>query len=140
MSFYYSIALLILGLQYGLLIGVFAGIISFIPFIGSVVGCGLAVLLAIFQFWDNPVMILIVTLVFGFGQLLEGNILTPWLVGRNIGLHPVLLLFSISIFSFWFGITGLLIAVPTAAILGVIIKFYLNSYKETDFYKNPDFE
>ena len=140
LSFYYSIALLILGLQYGLLIGVFAGIISFIPFIGSVVGCGLAVLLAIFQFWDNPVMILIVTLVFGFGQLLEGNILTPWLVGRNIGLHPVLLLFSISIFSFWFGITGLLIAVPMAAILGVIIKFSLNSYKETDFYNNSDFE
>tara|TARA_B100001059_G_scaffold178637_1_gene179258 strand:+ start:83 stop:1141 length:1059 start_codon:yes stop_codon:yes gene_type:complete len=140
LSFYYSFSLLILGLQYGLLIGIFAGVISFIPFIGSIVGCGLAVLLTIFQFWDNPIMILMVTLVFVVGQILEGNILTPWLVGRNIGLHPVVLLFSISIFSFWFGITGLLIAVPMAAILGVIIKFSLNFYKETDFYKNTDFE
>jgi predicted PurR-regulated permease PerM len=135
LSLYYSIGMFLVDLQHGILVGFVAGIVSFIPFVGSILGGGLALLLALIQFWDNPLWVLIILLVFIVGQVLEGNILSPWLVGRNIGLHPVTLLFSISIFTFCLGFTGLLMAVPLAAILGVFVKYLLDHYKETDFYK-----
>ena len=135
LSLYYSIGMFLVDLQHGVLIGIFAGFVSFIPFIGSIIGGGLALLLALIQFWGNPQWVLIVMLIFIAGQVLEGNILSPWLVGRNIGLHPVTILFSISIFTFCFGFTGLLVAVPMAAILGVFFKYSLDYYKGTDFYK-----
>jgi predicted PurR-regulated permease PerM len=126
---FYAMALMLVGLQFGLAIGLFAGLISFIPFIGSIFGGALSIGVALFQFWDQPVMILAVAAVFFIGQAVEGNFLTPKLVGGSVGLHPVALMFALAAFGSWLGFTGLLIAVPTAAAIGVLGRFVLEQYK-----------
>ncbi len=117
------------GLQFGLVVGVIAGLISFIPYVGAIVGGGLALGLALFQFWGEWVMIGIVAAIFFAGQMLEGNVLTPKLVGGSVGLHPVWLLFALSVFGTLFGFVGMLVAVPVAAALGVLARFGLEQYK-----------
>ncbi|MEM6744567.1 MAG: AI-2E family transporter [Pseudomonadota bacterium] len=126
---FYALALMILGLQFGLAIGLFAGLISFIPFIGSIFGGALSIGVALFQFWDQPMMIVAVAAVFFIGQAVEGNFLTPKLVGGSVGLHPVALMFALAAFGSWLGFTGLLIAVPTTAAIGVLGRFLLEQYK-----------
>ena len=131
---FYAVALSVIGLQFGLLIGAFAGLISFIPFVGSILGGLISVGVAVVQFWGEPQMIAAVAVVFIAGQAVEGNFLTPKLVGDKVGLHPVWLMFALSAFGSLFGFVGLLVAVPAAAGIGVFGRFLIERYKESRIY------
>ncbi|MFD1341377.1 AI-2E family transporter [Litorisediminicola beolgyonensis] len=131
---YYAVALMLLGLQFGLVVGVAAGFLTFIPYVGAIVGGVLAIGLALFQFWGDWVWIVAVWAVFQSGQFVEGNFLTPKLVGDSVGLHPVWLLLGMSVFGTLFGFVGLLVAVPIAAALGVVARFVVNRYKHSELY------
>jgi len=131
---FYGAALMIAGLQFGLVVGAVAGLLSFIPYVGAIVGGGLAIGLALFQFWGDWVMIGVVAGIFFAGQMLEGNVLTPKLVGGSVGLHPVWLLFSLSLFGALFGFVGLLVAVPVTAALGVLTRFGVKEYMRGRLY------
>ncbi len=137
---FYAVALTLVGLNFGLLIGIVAGLISFIPFVGSIVGFILAVGVALVQFWPDYVWIAAVGGVFAFGQFVEGNFLSPKMVGDSVGLHPVWLMFSLSAFGVLLGFTGLLIAVPVAAALGVLVRFALQRYLESPLYHGEEVE
>lgn len=132
---FYSVALMIAGLQFGLVVGAIAGAITFIPYVGSLVGGALAIGLALFQFWGDWVSIATVAAIFAAGQFLEGNILTPRLVGKSVGLHPVWLLFALSAFGAVFGFVGMLVAVPVAAALGVFARFGIAQYQKSQLYR-----
>jgi predicted PurR-regulated permease PerM len=132
---FYSFALMLAGLQFGLIVGAIAGAITFIPYIGSLVGGVLAVGLALFQFWGDWVSIGIVAAIFAAGQFIEGNILTPKLVGKSVGLHPVWLLFALSAFGSVFGFVGMLVAVPVAAAIGVLMRFGIGRYQTSALYR-----
>jgi predicted PurR-regulated permease PerM len=119
------------GLNFGLIVGFIAGLISFIPYVGALVGGVLAIGLALFQFWGDWVPIAIIAGIFAFGQFFEGNILSPNLVGSAVGLHPVWLIFALSVFGSLFGFVGMLVAVPVAAMLGVITRFALARYRDS---------
>lgn len=134
LAIYYAICLSLVGLNFGLVIGIIAGIISFIPFVGAIIGLILSVGLALMQFWPDYVLISIVAVIFIIGQFLEGNILTPRLVGRHIGLHPVWLMFALFAFGALFGFVGMLLAVPIAAMIGVLSRFGINQYLESPLY------
>ncbi|MEE9397544.1 MAG: AI-2E family transporter [Methylococcales bacterium] len=129
----YSIGLWIIGLDLSLLIGIVAGLVSFIPYLGSVVGIAAACIAAIVQFHDVWQLIP-VAVVFGVGQLLEGMVLTPLLVGDKIGLHPVAVIFAILAGGQLFGFLGILIALPVASIMMVLIRHAHDLYKDSDFY------
>ncbi|WP_018239301.1 AI-2E family transporter [Ensifer sp. BR816] len=131
---YYATGLSLVGLNFGLLIGFFAGMISFIPYVGSLVGLVLAVGVAVVQFWPDYIWILLVLAVFFTGQFLEGNILQPKLVGKSVGLHPVWLMFALLAFGALFGFVGLLVAVPAAAAIGVLVRFGIQRYLDSDLY------
>ncbi len=135
---FYAIALTVVGLQFGLIIGLFAGLISFIPFVGSIVGGALSVGVALFQFWGDPIWIVVVLAIFVVGQMVEGNILTPKLVGESVSLHPVWLMFALAAFGSLMGFTGLMIAVPIAAVIGVLARFGLEQYMKGRLYRGPD--
>lgn len=140
---FYSVALMLAGLQYGLIVGAIAGAITFIPYVGSLVGGALAIGLALFQFWGDWMSIGIIAAIFVIGQFVEGNILTPKLVGNSVGLHPVWLLFALSLFGALFGFAGMLVAVPVAAAIGVITRFGITQYQGSVLYqgaagKEPD--
>lgn len=132
---FYSIALMMAGLNYGLLVGAIAGAITFIPYIGSLVGGVLAIGLALFQFWGDWMSIGIVVGIFAFGQFVEGNIISPKLVGTSVGLHPLWLIFALSAFGALFGFAGMLVAVPVAAALGVLIRFFVGKYTTSPLYR-----
>jgi predicted PurR-regulated permease PerM len=132
---FYSVALMLAGLQFGLVVGAIAGAITFIPYVGSLVGGALAIGLALFQFWGDWVSIGIVAAIFVGGQFIEGNILSPKLVGGSVGLHPVWLLFALSAFGSVFGFVGMLVAVPVAAMIGVLTRFGIAQYRESLLYR-----
>ncbi len=134
---YYAIALMAVGLQFGLVVGAIAGLITFIPYIGALIGGALAIGLALFQFWGDWFSIGLVAGVFVLGQVLEGNVLTPKLVGNSVGLHPVWLIFSLSVFGALFGFVGMLVAVPVAAAIGVLARFAIGRYKNSLLYRGP---
>ena len=131
---YYAAALALTGLNFGLVIGAIAGLLTFIPYIGAIIGGGLAIGVALVQFWGDWVMIAIVAAIFVSGQMVEGNVLTPKLVGGSVGLHPVWLLFALSAFGALFGFVGLLVAVPVSAALGVIARFAAERYTASPLY------
>ncbi|MCD1625469.1 MAG: AI-2E family transporter [Paracoccaceae bacterium] len=135
---YYAVALMLLGLQFGLVVGAIAGLVTFIPYVGALVGGALAIGLALFQFWGDWVSIGLVGGVFVLGQVVEGNILTPKLVGSSVGLHPVWLIFALSVFGTLFGFVGMLVAVPVAAALGVVARFGISGYKKSQLYRGVD--
>ena len=137
---YYAIALMIAGLNFGLIVGAIAGLISFIPYIGALVGGVLAIGLALFQFWGDWLSIGIIAAIFAVGQFLEGNILTPKLVGQSVGLHPVWLIFALSVFGSLFGFVGMLVAVPMAAMIGVLIRYGLSQYRNSLLYRGQSDE
>ncbi len=132
---FYSVALMAAGLQFGLAVGAIAGAITFIPYVGSLVGGALAIGLALFQFWGDWWSIGLIAAIFAFGQFIEGNILTPKLVGKSVGLHPVWLLFALSAFGSVFGFVGMLVAVPVAASIGVFARFGVEQYRESLLYR-----
>ncbi|MER9235123.1 AI-2E family transporter [Mesorhizobium sp. M0622] len=131
----YATGLTLTGLNFGILIGLFAGLISFIPYVGSLTGLVLAVGVAFVQFWPDWTMIAAVAGVFFVGQFIEGNILQPRLVGKSVGLHPVWLMFALFAFGALFGFVGLLIAVPASAAVAVLVRFAIARYLESPLYK-----
>jgi len=135
---YYAALLMLVGLQFGLVVGAVAGLLTFIPYVGALVGGALALGLALFQFWGEWWMIALVAAIFFSGQFLEGNVLTPKLVGSSVGLHPVWLLFALSVFGTLFGFVGMLVAVPVAAAIGVLARFGIEQYKDGLLYKGQD--
>lgn len=134
LGLFYAIGLSLVGLNFGLLIGMFAGLISFIPYVGSLIGLVLSIGVAVVQFWPDYVWIAATAVVFFLGQFLEGNILQPKLVGSSVGLHPVWLMFALFAFASLFGFLGMIIAVPAAAAVGVLVRFALRRYLESDLF------
>ncbi len=130
---YYSLGLYFVGLELGVVVGFMAGIISFIPYIGSISGFVVSMGIALAQF-DSLTPILQVVAVFLSGQFIEGNFLTPKLVGDNVGLHPVWVMFALLAGGVLLGFLGLMIAVPVAAIIGVLIRHAIDNYKQSDLY------
>jgi predicted PurR-regulated permease PerM len=131
---FYAVSLTLAGLNFGFLIGMISGIISFIPYVGSLTGLLLATVVAVAQFWPEWKWILLIILIFFSGQFLEGYILQPKLVGESVGLHPVWLMFALFAFGYLFGFVGLLLAVPLAAAIGVLIRFALSRYMASVLY------
>ena len=146
---YYAVALMLVGLNFGLAVGFVAGLVTFIPYLGAIIGGVLAIGLALFQFWgavegaDGEMIrqgtdwlrIALVAGIFVIGQMVEGNFLTPKLVGNSVGLHPVWLLLALSVFGALFGFVGMLIAVPVAAAIGVIARFAADQYLHSRLYR-----
>ena len=130
---YYSLGLYFVGLELGVLVGFIAGLISFIPYVGSIIGFVVSLGIAFAQF-DSLMPIIQVVIVFITGQFLEGNFLTPKLVGENVGLHPVWVMFALLAGGVLLGFLGLMIAVPVAAIIGVLIRHAIENYKKSSLY------
>ncbi len=135
LGFWYGTGLSLIGLNFGLLIGISAGLLSFIPYIGSLTALVLSSAIAIVQGWPEWHLLAMALGVFLTGQFLEGNILSPKLVGDSVGLHPVWLIFALLAFGSLFGFTGLIIAVPLAAATGVVLRFAVRSYRESKLYR-----
>jgi len=133
LTFVYSVGLSIVGLELALLIGLLAGAVSFVPYLGFIIGVVVAGIAAIMQFNDAS-YILYVFIVFGVGQALEGMVLTPILVGDKIGLHPVAVIFAILAGGQLFGFFGILCALPVTAVLAVIIRHMHQEYKGSALY------
>ncbi len=131
---FYAIGLTIVGLNFGLLIGLVAGLISFIPYVGSTLGLVVAGIVAVVQFWPEWGAIGAVLGIFIVGQIIEGNFLSPKLVGDSVGLHPVWLMFALFAFAYLFGFVGMLLAVPLAAAIGVLARFSIAQYMASDIY------
>ena len=134
---FYSILLMLVGLDFGLIVGVVAGLVSFIPFVGALTGLILSGFLAVVQFWPDYLHIGLVFAIFAAGQGLEGNFLTPRLVGRSVALHPVWIMFALLAFASLFGFVGMLLAVPLAATLGVLVRFGIDRYLDSPIYTGP---
>jgi predicted PurR-regulated permease PerM len=135
---FYAIALTLAGLNFGLLIGLVSGVITFIPYVGSTTGLVLSLGVAIAQFWPEWTSIATVLGIFIVGQFIEGNILSPKLVGQSVGLHPVWVIFALLAFGYLFGFVGLLVAVPLAATIGVLARFGLKRYLESSLYTGAE--
>jgi predicted PurR-regulated permease PerM len=135
---YYAAALSLAGLNFGLLIGLAAGVLTFMPYVGSLAGLLIGTSVAVGQFWPHWTSIAIVVGIFLVGQFVEGNVLGPKLVGENVGLHPVWLIFAMFAFGYLLGFVGLLIAVPLAAAIAVLFRFGLNRYFESPFYQGEE--
>lgn len=131
---WYAVGLSVIGVNYGVLIGVIGGLTSVIPYVGSMLVLVLSLIVAIAQAWPDLTLPLMAAGVFATGQFLEGNILSPRLVGESVGLHPVWLMFALLAFGTLFGFVGLLVAVPVAAALGVVTRHALESYRRSPFY------
>ena len=131
---YYGMALTGAGLNFGLLIGLGTGFLSFIPYVGSVTGLTLALGVAIVQFWPDWTMVLIILAIFGIGIFFESYVLYPNLVGESVGLHPVWLMFALFSFGALFGFAGLMLAVPLAASVGVLTRFAIRQYLASPLY------
>ncbi len=138
LGLYYSLALALVGLNFGLLIGALSGLITFIPYIGSLSGLLVATSVAVAQFWPDWIWIVVVVAIFLVGQFVEGNIIAPKLVGERVGLHPVWLIFAMFAFGYLLGFVGLLVAVPLAAMAAVLVRFAVRQYLASALYKGEE--
>jgi predicted PurR-regulated permease PerM len=136
LGLFYGVALALAGLNFGFLIGLISGVISFIPYVGSLTGLLLATVVAVAQFWPDWTWIGLILMIFFSGQFIEGYILQPNLVGESVGLHPVWLMFALFAFGYLFGFVGLLIAVPLAAAIAVLLRFGLRQYMASTIYND----
>ncbi len=134
LGLFYAVGLSLAGLKFGLAIGLGAGLLSFIPYIGALTGGVMAIGVGLVQFWPDWSSVAIIVAIFAAGQFLEGNFLSPKLVGGSIGLHPVWLMFALFAFGYVFGFVGLLLAVPMAAAAGVLVRYALNRYLHSRLY------
>ena len=135
MSVYYVVGLWLVGLEFALPIGLLAGLLVFVPYLGAAVGLILATLAALMQFqgWSGLLPVLVV---FFAGQFLEGMVVTPWLIGDRIGLHPVMVIFALLAFGQLFGFFGILLALPASAALLVWLRLVRGQYMQSDLYKS----
>jgi predicted PurR-regulated permease PerM len=134
LGLFYAVALSLAGLKFGLAIGFGAGMLSFIPYVGALIGGALAIGVGLVQFWPDYGSVLLIVGIFAAGQFIEGNFLSPKLVGGSIGLHPVWLMFALFAFGYVFGFVGLLLAVPMAAAAGVLVRFMIAQYLRSRLY------
>jgi len=138
---YYSTALTLSGLNYGLAIGLIGGLLSFVPYVGFFIGFALSMTVALVQFWPEQwVFVVIILAIYLVGQFLEANILYPKLVGQSININPVWLMFALFAFALLFGFVGLLLAVPLAAISGVLTRYALTKYQQSSLYLGEEAE
>ena len=128
LAIYYALALRLIGLNHGILIGLAAGLVSFIPYLGSFTGLGLSLCVAVLQFWPHWTMMPVVLGIFLAGQAIADYVLSPYLIASRVQLNPVWIMFAIAAFGYLFGFVGLLIAVPLAAAIGVVIRFALREH------------
>jgi predicted PurR-regulated permease PerM len=129
LAFYYALALRLIGLNHGILIGLAAGLISFIPYLGSLTGLVLSLCVVVLQFWPSWTLIPVVLGIFLAGQAIADYVLSPYLIASRVQLNPVWIMFAIAAFGYLFGFVGLLIAVPLAAAIGVVIRFAMREYQ-----------
>jgi predicted PurR-regulated permease PerM len=134
LAVYYAAALSLVGLKHGALIGIAAGLLSFIPYLGSLSGLIISTCVAIAQFWPSWTSILLVPAIFFIGQSLADYVLSPYFVGRRVHLSPVWVMFALFAFGYLFGFVGLLMAVPLAAAIGVLMRFALRQYYASPLY------
>lgn len=134
LSLIYSIGLTIVGIPLSFLIGFISGFGNLIPYVGTSTGIALASTLALFQFHDLK-HILYVLFTFGIAQLLEATVITPRIMGKGLGLSPVMVILSILICSQLFGFLGLLLAVPIASTVKVFVDEFMTRYKSSQYYK-----
>ena len=137
LGLFYMVALSLIGLKHGLLIGLVVGLISFVPYLGSLTGLVVSTCVAIAQFWPNWLHILVVPAIFFVGQSLSDYVLSPYFVGRRVNLNPVWVLFALFAFGHLFGFVGLVIAVPVAAAIGVLMRFAFKQYYASPLYSAP---
>ncbi|MEE1925035.1 AI-2E family transporter [Pseudomonas sp. 148P] len=130
----YASGLMLVGLELGLLIGLLAGLAAIVPYMGFIIGIGAAMIAGLFQFGGDLYPLLGIAAVFMVGQALEGMVLTPLLVGDRIGLHPVAVIFAILAGGELFGFTGVLLALPAAAVIMVLLRHAHDFYKRSDMY------
>jgi len=129
----YAIGLTLVGLDFGLLIGLVTGLLAFVPYVGMMIGLTVAFAVALIQFTD-PMSFVLVGAVFAVGQTLDAAFLTPNLVGGRVGLHPVWIIFALMAGGALFGFTGVLLAVPTASVIGVLVRFAIGRYRDSALY------
>lgn len=134
LGIFYAVALTLAGLKYSLIVGLLSGALTFIPYVGATVGLVTSLVVALFQF-DEWTRIAIIAGIFLFGQVLEGNFITPKLVGDRVGLHPAWLIFALLAGGALFGFFGMLLAVPVAAAAGVLLRFALDRYLKSPLYR-----
>lgn len=137
LGLYYAVALTLTGLEFGFLIGLASGALSFIPYVGAIFGGVSSIGVALVQFWPDYIMIGLVAVIYIAGQAVEGNFLTPRLVGGRVRLHPVWVIFGLLAGGVLFGFVGLLLAVPVAAVIGVLVRFGVARYLQSHFYLDP---
>ncbi|MDJ0739165.1 MAG: AI-2E family transporter [Gammaproteobacteria bacterium] len=132
----YTTGLWLIGLDFALLIGMFAGIVSFVPYLGLIVGIVVAGIASVLQSqgWGDLPWVVVV---FVAGQLLEGSVLTPRLVGERIGLHPVAVIFAVMAGGQLYGFFGILLALPVAAVAMVLIRHLVQRYRASGLYGTP---
>ena len=135
LGIWYGVGLTLIGLDFGFLIGVVGGVLSVVPYVGSLTALVLALAVALVQDWPSLKLFLLALALVGAGQFLEGYVVSPMLVGESIGLHPVWLMFALFAFGGLFGFAGLLIAVPAAAMLGVLVRHLLGVYLASPLYR-----
>jgi predicted PurR-regulated permease PerM len=130
----YGTSLSLAGLNFGLLIGLISGLVSFIPYLGSLLGLVLSVGVALVQFWPDYPWVILIAGIFFFGQIIDGYVLQPKLIGERVGLHPVWLMFALLAFGTLFGFVGLMVAVPASASIAVLVRYAISRYLESDLY------
>lgn len=136
---FYAAGLSMVGLSVGLLIGVVAGLLSFVPYLGFIIGFGAALVAVLVQYGDWPHLLLVCG-VFVVGQLLEGYVLVPKLVGDKIGLHPVAVIFAVMAGGYLFGFLGVLLALPAASVIMVLLRYLLDQYQHSGLYTGKERE
>lgn len=139
LGLWYAVGLSAIGLNFGFLIGVIAGCLSFIPYVGSITAFGLSIVVAIVQAWPYVNLPVEAIAIVSAGLFLDGYVLSPRLVGASVGLHPVWIMFALLAFGTLFGFTGLIVAVPVAAALGALIRFLARRYRASALYREPSY-
>ncbi len=131
---FYACGLMLVGLDYGVIIGLLTGLFSFIPYVGMLVGVAVGLTVAVLQF-SAVVPVAMVGGVFALGQFIEGNFLTPRLVGSRIHLHEVWVIFAVLAGTALFGLTGTFLATPVAAVIAVLVRFALERWRRSDYFR-----
>ena len=134
LAIFYGGSLSLAGLNFGLLIGIVSGLVSFIPYLGSLLGLVLSVGVALVQFWPDYPWIGMIAGIFFVGQIVDGYVLQPKLIGERVGLHPVWLMFALLAFGALFGFVGLMVAVPASASIAVLVRYAISRYLDSDLY------
>lgn len=138
LGFAYAVALSVAGLNYGFVIGLSTGVLSIIPFVGSTLGLVTSLVVAFLQSGGDVGFIGIIAVIFFLGQFIEGNFITPKVMGNSVGLHPLWIIFALMAGGSLMGLVGMFLAVPFAASIGVLVNFAVSEYKKSEYYKTKE--